>query len=161
MDDSSLLTMEEDRAHIATVSEDECESEEDMVRPYNRRSSLPTTFVPSRLPPPIPSLPPFSSLDQTKEDVIEHMRQEIATLRRTSAEAVSTSIRLSEQLANANLEVSRSREVVRDLEDMLQDEAKKRKDAERQKEMEAERRRAAELALNNIALRSPNRPRPT
>jgi len=44
---------------------------------------------------------------------------------------------------------------------MLQDEAKKRKDAERQKEMEAERRRAAELALNNIALRSPNRPRPT
>jgi septal ring factor EnvC (AmiA/AmiB activator) len=107
-------------------------------------------------------LPPFSVLGQTREDVIEHMRQEIATLRRTSAEAVSTSIRLTEQLANANLEVSRSREAVRDLEDMLQDEANKRKDAERMKELEMERRRAAEHALGTLTLRSPNRTsRPT
>ena len=87
------------------------------------------------------------------------MREEMATLRRTSAEAVSTSIRLSEQLANANLEVSRSREAVRDLEDMLQTEITKRSEAERLKDIEAERRRAAEQALNGMVSRSPNRPR--
>ncbi|KAF8910157.1 hypothetical protein CPB84DRAFT_1623611, partial [Gymnopilus junonius] len=87
------------------------------------------------------------AMDQNRDDIIEHMRQEIATLRRTSAEAVSTSIRLSEQLANANLEVSRSREAVRDLEDMLQREASARKEAERGRDLEMERRRAAENAL--------------
>ena len=91
---------------------------------------------------------------------MKQMREEIATLRRTSAEAVSTSIRLSEQLANANLEVSRSREAVRDLEDMLQSEITKRSEAERLKDIEAERRRAAEQALNGIVSRSPTRPRP-
>lgn len=90
---------------------------------------------------------------------MKQMREEIATLRRTSAEAVSTSIRLSEQLANANLEVSRSREAVRDLEDMLQTEITKRTEAERLRDIEAERRRAAEQALNGIVSRSPTRPR--
>lgn len=82
------------------------------------------------------------------------MREEITTLRRTTTEAVSTSMRLSEQLANANLEVSRSREAVRDLEDMLHSETTKRCEAERLKEIEIERRRAAEQALNG-------RPRPS
>ena len=102
-------------------------------------------------------LPAFSTLEQNR---VKQMREEIATLRRTSAEAVSTSIRLSEQLANANLEVSRSREAVRDLEDMLQSEVTKRNEAERLKDVETERRRAAEQALNGIVTRSPTRPRP-
>lgn len=89
---------------------------------------------------------------------MEHMRQEIATLRRTSAEAVSTSIRLSEQLANANLEVSRSHEAVRDLEDMLQEETSKRKEIERQKEVEQDRRRAAEQALSELQISSRGSP---
>lgn len=88
------------------------------------------------------------------------MREEIATLRRKSTEAVSTSIRLSEQLANANLEVSRSREAVRDLEDMLQSEVTRRNEAERLKDIEIERRRVAEQALSGLgAVRSPTRPR--
>ncbi|KAF8971740.1 hypothetical protein BDZ97DRAFT_1753001 [Flammula alnicola] len=154
--------MDHDESNGPTISEDEYESEEDMNHGYHRRDAMPghIAFVPTR-PSPIFSLPPFSALSQNREDVIEHMRQEIATLRRTSAEAVSTSIRLSEQLANANLEVSRSREAVRDLEDMLQDEAVKRKEAERLKDLEMERRRAAEHALSSLSIRAPNRVRTT
>ncbi|KIM47482.1 hypothetical protein M413DRAFT_22142 [Hebeloma cylindrosporum] len=120
-EDGGPMTHEEDNSG-PIISDDDANSDEDMDRGYKHRQSHPgakhTAFVPTK-PSPIFSLPPFSALGQTREDVIEHMRQEIATLRRTSAEAVSTSIRLTEQLANANLEVSRSREAVRDLEDML------------------------------------------
>ncbi|KAH9486255.1 Forkhead box protein J2 [Psilocybe cubensis] len=140
------------------VSDDEFESEEEMRPPYVRREAA---FVATR-PSPIFTLPPFSKLEHNKEEIMEHMRQEIASLRRTSAEAVSTSLRLTEQLANANLEVSRSREAVRDLEDMLQREATQRKEAERLKDQEIERRRAAEHALGSLANRSPiARARPT
>ncbi|KAF8167341.1 hypothetical protein B0H34DRAFT_792076 [Crassisporium funariophilum] len=148
-----------------TVSEDEYESEEEM-REYSRGgpSQGLAAFNPMR-PSTFFTLPPFSALDPPREDkeVIEHMRVEIASLRRTSAEAVSTSIRLSEQLANANLEVSRSRDAVRDLEDMLQSEASKRSEAERSKEIEVERRRAAEQVLSGAPSRSSTttRPRPT
>ncbi|KDR85753.1 hypothetical protein GALMADRAFT_109196 [Galerina marginata CBS 339.88] len=151
-EDGGPITHEDD-TNGPTVSDDEFESEEEMIPHYGRRQTHSGAFIPTR-PSPIFSLPPFSALDQNREDVVEHMRQEIATLRRTSAEAVSTSLRLSEQLANANLEVSRSREAVRDLEDMLQNEASKRKDAERIKDQEIERRRAAEHALGSLAARA-------
>jgi len=152
------MTHEEDNG--PTVSDDEHESEEEMIpQTHSRQPSgqSSTSFGPSRSA--SLQLPPFSTLEQTREDALKQMREEIATLRRTSAEAVSTSIRLSEQLANANLEVSRSREAVRDLEDMLQSEATKRSEAERLKDMEVERRRAAEQALNGMTTRSPNRSR--
>ena len=155
------MTHEEDNG--PTVSEDEHESEEEVLRQTHSRQpsgQSQTPFVPIR-PSTSFQLPPFSALEQNREDALKQMREEIATLRRTSAEAVSTSIRLSEQLANANLEVSRSREAVRDLEDMLQSEATKRSEAERLKDIEVERRRAAEQALNGITVRSPTRPRPT
>ena len=153
------MTHEEDNG--PTVSDDEHESEEEMIpQTHSRQASgqSSTSFGPSRSSASL-QLPPFSTLEQTREDALKQMREEIATLRRTSAEAVSTSIRLSEQLANANLEVSRSREAVRDLEDMLQSEATKRSEAERLKDMEVERRRAAEQALNGMATRSSNRSR--
>lgn len=144
-----------------TVSdEEEYESEEDVNHRYQRRPGGSAVFIPSK-PSPIFALPPFSVLSpphRDRDDLLEQMRQEIAMLRRTSAEAVSTSIRLSEQLANANLEVSRSREAVRDLEDMLQDEASKRKEAEKLRGVEMERRRAAEDVLSGT-LRSPTRVR--
>jgi len=153
------MTREANKPPLATVSDDEFESEEDMSRPRETRpNSTTTAFVPTR-PSPIFSIPSFSGTDKTKDDIIEHMRQEIANLRRTSAEAVSTSLRLSEQLSNAHFEVARSHEVVSHLEEMLQDELMKRRDAERQREVEAERRRAAEQALSNnanIAIRPPS-----
>jgi septal ring factor EnvC (AmiA/AmiB activator) len=149
------MTREANKPPLATVSDDEYESEEDMSRPYEIQPATTTPFVPTR-PSPIFSLPSFSGTDKTKDDIIEHMRQEIANLRRTSAEAVSTSLRLSEQLSNAHCEVARSHEFVNQLEETLQDELMKRRDAERQREVEAERRRAAEQALSNMAIRPPS-----
>lgn len=156
-EDGGKITHEEDNG--PTVSDDEHESEEEMLpQTHSRQPSgqSQTSFTPASF-----QLPPFSLLEQSTEDTLKQMREEIATLRRTSAEAVSTSIRLSEQLANANLEVSRSREAVRDLEDMLQSEATKRSEAERLKDIEVERRRAAEQALSGMTTRSPTRPRPS
>lgn len=150
-DENGNLIREVNKAPLATVSDDEYESEEDISRPRETRSTL---FVPTK-PSPIFSIPSFSGSDKTKDDIIEHMRQEIANLRRTSAEAVSTSLRLSEQLSNAHIEVARSHEAVHQLEEMLQDEAMKRRDVERQREVEAERRRVAEQALSSMAIRPP------
>lgn len=159
-DENGTVNQRENRASFVTISDDDYESEEDAARNREKRSTISTAFIPTR-PSPIFSLPELSGADKLKDNIVEHMRQEIANLRRTSAEAVSTSIRLSEQLANAHFEVARYRETVRELEDMLQDEAMKRRDAERQREVEAERRRAAEQALGTMAIRPPNRMRPT
>ena len=153
--DGGKITHEEDN-NGPTVSEDEHESEEEEMLPQTHSRQLSGQSLTEMRSPASFQLPPFSTLEQTR---MKQMREEIATLRRTSAEAVSTSIRLSEQLANANLEVSRSREAVRDLEDMLQTEITKRTEAERLRDIEAERRRAAEQALNGIVSRSPTRPR--
>lgn len=147
----------DNKAPFVTVSEDEFESEEDISCNREARASISTSVLGSG---PTLSLPIFTGTDKTKDDIIQHMRQEIASLRRTSAEAVSTSIRLSEQLANAHFEVARCREATRELEETLQDEALKRRDAERLKEVEAERRRAAEQALSTMAIHSPGRLRP-
>ena len=151
--DNGTVTREIHKPPLATVSDDEYESEEDMPRSRENRPST-SAFIPTQ-PSPIFSIPNLSGMDKTKDDIIEHMRQEIANLRRTSAEAVSTSLRLSEQLSNAHFEVARSHEIVHQLEEMLQDEAMKRRDAERQREVEAERRRAAEQAFSNMAIRPP------
>lgn len=159
-DENGTVNQGVNRASFLTISDDEYESEEDAARNRDKRSTIPAAFIPTR-PSPIFSLPDLSSADKLKDNIVEHMRQEIANLRRTSAEAVSTSIRLSEQLANAHFEVARYRETVRELEDILQDETMKRRDAERQREVEAERRRAAEQALGTMAIRPPNRMRPT
>jgi hypothetical protein len=153
--DGGKITHEEDNG--PTVSDDEHDSEEEKLPQTHSRQLSGQSLTETRSSSGCFQLPAFSTLEQTR---MKQMREEIATLRRTSAEAVSTSIRLTEQLTNANLEVSRSREAVRDLEDMLQSEVTKRSEAERLKDIETERRRAAEQALNGIVTRSPNRPRP-
>lgn len=143
------------------LSEDDYESEEELIHPYDRRDSLVglTSFVPSRHPHSY-SLPPFSSINQPPESLAEHMQDmqtENATLRRQSAEAVSVSLRLSEQLSQAQAEVKRSRSTVRDLEDLLEEEILRRRNAERAVAEEGRRRRIAEEALAIVVSRSPDR----
>lgn len=143
------------------LSEDDCESEEELIHPYDRRDSLVglTSFVPSR-PPHSYSLPPFSSINQPSESLAEHMQDmktENATLRRQSAEAVVVSLRLSEQLSQAQAEVTRSRSTVRDLEDLLEEEILRRRNAERTVAEEGKRRRIAEEALAIVVSHSPDR----
>ncbi|KAH6917022.1 hypothetical protein BKA70DRAFT_1251152 [Coprinopsis sp. MPI-PUGE-AT-0042] len=126
-------------------SGDEYDSEDDLVHDqYDRHSH------PYRPPPPSQGfqLPPIASLDssQSHPSLVERLQAEIDHLRRQSAEAVSVSLRLSEKLAQAEAEVSRSRSAVQDLEDMLEDETVRRKEAERQASEEAHRRRMTEEA---------------
>ena len=78
------------------------------------------------------------------EVVIERLIQEVAGLRRQSAEAVSNSLKLSEQLAKAQAEVAQSRAEIRDLEEALEDEQIRRREAERLISEQAKRRSQTE-----------------
>lgn len=108
-------------------------------------------------------IPPVSNTTQdpseSSKDVIERLREEVGTLRRQSAEAVSVSLRLSEQLAQAQREIERARHEVRDLEDALEEEQTRRAEAERA----AQRRMAMGPLENQVivvpGLRSPQRSR--
>ena len=149
-DDKSTIEAEAD---IPQGSEDECESEEELGQLYKQGEPLTalTTFSTSRAHP--VTLPPFSALNESSTNVIDRMQFEIATLRRQSAEAVSVSLRLSEQLAQAQAEASRTRAALRTAEVMLEEEARKRRDAERLADEEAEKRRLTEKLCDQEAQR--------
>jgi hypothetical protein len=117
----------DDEEHI---SEDEYESEEGMV--YH-------------------ALPSFGFEKST--NIIDHLKIEMAGLRRQSADAVSVSLRMSDQLAEAQADASRARAALRTAERMLEDEARKRREAEREADEEARRRRLAEDALRTLQMR--------
>ncbi|TFK30942.1 hypothetical protein FA15DRAFT_663017 [Coprinopsis marcescibilis] len=145
-------------------SGDEYDSEDEVMpgssNSYGRDSHGPPQFHPAHTSRPpahqqMFSLPPIASLDNNSSSevtLLERLQTEVDTLRRQSAEAVSVSLRLSEQLAQAQAEVSRSRAAVRDLEDMLEDETSRRKDAERLADEESKRRCMAEDAFSGRSL---------
>ncbi|KAF5385324.1 hypothetical protein D9615_001197 [Tricholomella constricta] len=139
-------------------SEDDYESEEEVIHPMDRRNSLIglSGYAPSRSTQPY-SLPPFSTLRNgaSTDSIIDSMQAEIAGLRRQSAEAVSLSLRLSEQLVHAQAESSRTRAALRTIERMLEDESKRRREAEKAIDNEEKRRRKAEEALNELLAQSP------
>lgn len=135
-------------------SEEDYESEEEMIHPLDRRPSLVglSAFAPNRSTQTF-SLPPFSTLQEGRDNIVDRMQAEIASLRRQSAEAVSLSLRLSEQLVNAQAEASRTRSTLRNVESMLEGESKRRREAERNAENEERRRRKAEDVLNSYLSR--------
>lgn len=143
-----------DDPDMAYGSEDEYESEEEMIHPMDRRASLVglSSFGPS--PSQAFTLPPFSALREGSDNMIDHMQAEIASLRRQSAEAVSLSLRLSEQLVHAQAESSRTRATLRTIEGILEGESKRRREAERAIDHEEKRRRKAEEALSELLSRS-------
>jgi hypothetical protein len=143
----------EGEAEIPQGSDDECESEEELVQPCNQGDSLAmlTRYAASRSQP--VTLPPFSVLNESSSNMVDRMQFEITTLRRQSAEAVSVSLRLSEQLAQAQAEASRTRAALRTAEAMLDEESRKRRDAERLADEEADKRRLAEKLLDQEARR--------
>ncbi|KIL71501.1 hypothetical protein M378DRAFT_6232 [Amanita muscaria Koide BX008] len=153
LDRATPFSMHEDDDERAAIekevdfgqgSDDECESEEDLDYPLVQESpSSLSSLIHSKTHLPI-SLPPFSSLRESPSSIIDRMQFEVTTLRRQSAEAVSVSLRLSEQLAQAQAEASRTRAALRTAELMLEEESRKRRDAERLLDEEAEKRRLAE-----------------
>lgn len=144
----------EDEPNIFRASEEEYESEEEMIHPLDRRNSLVglSSFTSSNSIQPF-SLPPFSSLRESSDNV-DCTQNQIETLRRQSAEAVSLSLKLSEQLAHAQAEASRMRATLRTVESILEGEGRKRREAERAAENEEKRRRKAEDVLRVVLSRS-------
>ncbi|KAF8634918.1 hypothetical protein AX15_000659 [Amanita polypyramis BW_CC] len=142
-DDRSTIGIE---AEIPIVSDDEFESEEELCRPHKQSLVARAKYSASRSLPVV--LPPFSSLSESSANSLDRMQFEITTLRRQAAEAVSVSLRLSEQLAQVQAEVSRTRAALRTAEVMLEEESRKRRDAERQTDEEAEKRRLMEKLVD-------------
>lgn len=151
MEDDKL---EYENEHLTHVSEEEYESEEEMIHPLDRRNSLAglSSFASSQ---PF-SLPPFSSLREKSDSMVDRMHGEIASLRHQSAEAVSLSLQLTEQLSHAQAEASRMRAALRTVESMLESEGRKRREAERAADNEEKRRRKAEEVLRGVLSQSSN-----
>ncbi|KAI8981145.1 hypothetical protein BD414DRAFT_443237 [Trametes punicea] len=95
----------------------------------------------------------YSSVDQP-ETTIERLKMEMSGLRRQSQDAVNASLRLSDELrasqeeaARAKEEATRAKAALKVAENMLEEEARRRIQAEKTIEEEARRRLAAEDAL--------------
>ncbi|ESK92674.1 forkhead box protein c2 [Moniliophthora roreri MCA 2997] len=134
--------------HMHGRSEDELlESEEEIMHPFERRSSLigltpyPSGAAASR------------ALDESAYATIEKLQTEVAELRRQSSDAVSLSIRLSDQLAQAHAEASRAKSSLRSIESLLEEESGKRMDAEKQVAEEIKLRHEAEEKLREAEAR--------
>ncbi|EEB95370.1 hypothetical protein MPER_05670 [Moniliophthora perniciosa FA553] len=123
------------------------ESEEEIMHPFESRSSLigltpyPSGAAASR------------ALDESAYATIEKLQTEVAELRRQSSDAVSLSIRLSDQLAQAHAEASRAKSSLRSVESLLEEESGKRMDAEKQVAEEIKLRHEAEEKLREAAAR--------
>ncbi|KAF6766695.1 hypothetical protein DFP72DRAFT_867313 [Ephemerocybe angulata] len=122
-------------------SDDEYDSrdEDPAISPFDHHGSgapyIPPSYTHNSRPSMAFQLPPMnnSNTDDPSQSVIERLREEVGILRRQSAEAVSVSLRLSEQLAQAQREIERSRNEIRDLEDALEDEQGRRLELERRR----------------------------
>lgn len=133
-------------ADVHEISEDEFESEEDMVVPPHQSSfaglgAFGLNESPSRL------LSPSTSralITHSDENLVDRLQIEMAGLRRQSADAISVSVKISDRLAEAQAEAARAKTALRTVEAMLEAEVIKRREAEYLADQEAKLRRAAE-----------------
>ncbi|KAJ7897142.1 hypothetical protein B0H14DRAFT_2677058 [Mycena olivaceomarginata] len=114
------------------------------------RQNAPPRLIPSPPPPPHLSSRQYSPDSAHSEDIVERLQMEMANLRRQSADAISISMRLSDQLARAQAEVSDTQAALESLESKLREETNKRMQAERTAEDAVRLRRAAEEALKSM-----------
>ncbi|KAF9041847.1 hypothetical protein BDZ89DRAFT_981310 [Hymenopellis radicata] len=152
------------------TEEDEFESEEDASMQLDRRPPHSSQSHPhqtqSQYPPPAASSSmvrnpfPIDPSDDAKNNLIERLQIEVAGLRRQSAEAVSLSIRLTDQLAQAQGAESRAKASLRTLEFLLEEESRKRREAERDADEEADLRRGMEEQLKELRMRLSTASRP-
>ncbi|TCD64067.1 forkhead box protein [Steccherinum ochraceum] len=143
----------------------------DTSDPMQSRMAYPAQFHPSRYQPyprptlhgafsaPGPNAPPPSSYnghvppsmpDNSTEARLERMQQEIDALKRQSSEALQSSVRMSDQLAEAQAEATRSRSSLRVVESRLEDEIRRRVDAEKAADEELRIRRNVEDKLRTF-----------
>lgn len=79
---------------------------------------------------------------------------EMASLRRESAEAISVSMRLAEQLAQAQAEISQTQSALEAMETRLREETNRRRQAEREADDATRLRQAAEETLKSVRFHS-------
>ncbi|KAI0363629.1 hypothetical protein BV20DRAFT_1116796 [Pilatotrama ljubarskyi] len=90
--------------------------------------------------------PGHPSVDHA-DSTIERLKMEMAGLRRQSQDAVTASLRLSDELRASQEEAARAKAALKVAENMLEEEARRRIQAEKTAEEESRRRRAAEDTL--------------
>lgn len=132
-----------DNARQPSSPDDDFESEEETMHPFERRSSLVRMQLST---PSSSSAMPFTP-DDDPADIIERLDIEISTLRRQASDAVQVSMRLTDQLAQAQAEASRARSASKRLEAILEEESRKRRDAEAALFEEKRKRHEAEQKL--------------
>ena len=135
------------------MSEDDYESEEDMVVPPHHQSSLAglDAFRLNEAPSCFPSTSTSRALiTQSDDNLVDRLQIEMAGLRRQSADAISVSLKISDQLAEAQAEAARAKTALRTVEGMLEEEVRKRREAEHLADHEAKLRRAAEDAITRM-----------
>jgi CCR4-NOT transcriptional regulation complex NOT5 subunit len=148
-----LMTCDERRQEAHTPRDEEMydESDEDLLHPFDRRSSLiGLTNYPTRVP---SSQSPLAPQGDSNSKTIERLESESAELRRQASDAVQLSIRLSDQLAQAHAEASRAKSALRSAETLLEEESTRRVEAEKIADDEMKLRRGVEEALSLLEKR--------
>ena len=145
--DSEEHTERQDSSHECSGSEDEFESEEDAIVPRGHNPSgsgldiLGIHEAATRLYSSEKGRRGYSIAD---DGVLDRMQIEMEGLRRQAADAVSVSLRISDQLAEAQAEAARAKAALRATEGLLEEEGRKRREAERVASEENRLRKAAE-----------------
>lgn len=80
---------------------------------------------------------------------IERLQREVQSLRQQSADAVSVSVKMSDQLAEAHAEASRVRAALRSMENRYEESERRRKEAERIADQQQRLRQIAEASLQD------------
>jgi hypothetical protein len=156
-EDEEMLSPEDSEG-----TDEEYESEEDMVPPNHRSSMAGLSAFGMHPPPPstrLSRVTEFSDYDRS-EAISDRLQIELSMLRRQASEATSVSLRMSDQLAEAQSEASRAKSALRNAEVLLEEESRKRRDAERAADEEARLRRSAEDALRLLRMQWPSSSRP-
>ena len=79
----------------------------------------------------------------------ERLQREVQSLRQQSADAVSVSVKMSDQLAEAHAEASRVRAALRSMENKYEESERRRKEAERVADQQQRLRQIAEASLQD------------
>lgn len=81
--------------------------------------------------------------------IIDRLQREVQNLRQQSADAVSVSVKMSDQLAEAHAEASRVRAALRSMENKYEESERRRKEAERIVDQQQRLRQIAETSLQD------------
>ncbi|KZT08670.1 uncharacterized protein LAESUDRAFT_723570 [Laetiporus sulphureus 93-53] len=153
-DDDDDMDWDDDGARAS-----EYDSTEDMPYQYKPRASSSSSHTLSSQPSRPALYGAFSGhsnsgyrTPDTQDPIIERLKMEMAGLRRQSTDAVNASLRMSSQLSDAQAEASRARASLKVAESRMDEEIRRRREAEHVAEEEARLRLAAEDALRAYQL---------